>query len=235
MTPSQKKGYEILGQSLQKSHIQIRKLMLFHCMQKCGMDTCFQCGEKITDINTLSIEHKIAWMGSENPKEMFWDVNNLAFSHLRCNSIGIKNKNRLIHPSVNAYVKRGCRCEECTNLYLKRKESEKKYSKKYKKKKQQNLTTERKKEILSNVEIHPSYRTYDLGCRCEKCREFMRTKKEKYRRSKRIQPIKPRTHPSISAYDTYGCRCDECKTLKREKGKQYRLKKKQQKLTATKL
>jgi hypothetical protein len=47
--------------------------------------TCFRCGEKLTR-ETFSVEHKIPWLNSEDPIELFFDLDNIAFSHLKCNS-----------------------------------------------------------------------------------------------------------------------------------------------------
>lgn len=56
---------------------------MFSLVQECKKDNCFKCGKKITDIAEFSIEHKIPWLG--NNSSLFWDLNNIAFSHLSCN------------------------------------------------------------------------------------------------------------------------------------------------------
>lgn len=69
---------------------------------------------KINTVEELSIEHKTPWLNSNNPKELYFDLNNIAFSHLSCN-IGARRNKETKHPSVYAYLK-GCRCLECTKL-----------------------------------------------------------------------------------------------------------------------
>ena len=46
---------------------------------------CYRCGEIMTR-ETFSIEHKVPWLHSENPIELFFDLENIDFSHLKCNS-----------------------------------------------------------------------------------------------------------------------------------------------------
>jgi len=63
----------------------LRKQLLFKLVQESGKDICYQCGLKIEYEKDLSIEHKIAWMRSEDPKALFFDYENIAYSHLSCN------------------------------------------------------------------------------------------------------------------------------------------------------
>ena len=76
---------EQLGMSLGKANARLRKKILFDLVKKCNLDFCYRCNEKIEKIEDLSIEHKIHWLHSENPKELFFDLGNIAFSHLKCN------------------------------------------------------------------------------------------------------------------------------------------------------
>ncbi len=64
----------------------LRKSLLFDFSKKLSLDVCFQCNEKILTLREFSIEHKIPWLRAENPKESFFDLNNIAFSHLSCNA-----------------------------------------------------------------------------------------------------------------------------------------------------
>lgn len=61
----------------------LRKMVLLHLLQKYGENVCFKCSEKIEDVNDLSIEHKQPWEGVS--VELFWSLDNIAYSHLRCN------------------------------------------------------------------------------------------------------------------------------------------------------
>jgi hypothetical protein len=76
---------EQLGMSHSTAAHQLRKLLMFQLVQQSGRDLCFQCGEKIESAENMSIEHKKPWLHSEDPKAMFFDLDNIAFSHTKCN------------------------------------------------------------------------------------------------------------------------------------------------------
>lgn len=61
----------------------LRKMVLFHLLCRLEENTCFKCSQSIENVDDLSIEHKLPWE-NRDPK-LFWDLNNIAFSHLRCN------------------------------------------------------------------------------------------------------------------------------------------------------
>ena len=63
----------------------LRKLILFDLLQRFDLDQCFQCGQEIEDVDDLSIEHKEPWQGADDPRAAFFNLDNIAFSHLRCN------------------------------------------------------------------------------------------------------------------------------------------------------
>ena len=75
---------ERLGMPVGTASNRLRKMILFSLVQKCGLDTCFKCGSKIETVDELSIEHKKPWEGVD--VALFWDLDNIAFSHLRCNT-----------------------------------------------------------------------------------------------------------------------------------------------------
>jgi hypothetical protein len=61
----------------------LRKLILFDLLQRHGENVCFKCSKKIETPDELSIEHKQPWEGVS--VELYWSLDNIAFSHLRCN------------------------------------------------------------------------------------------------------------------------------------------------------
>lgn len=97
----------------------LRKSLLFSMAQKLEEDYCFQCGAKIDSIDNFSIEHKIPWLDSDNPEELFFNLDNIAFSHLSCNCSASRKTKEIKHPSEWAYRK-GCRCEECKKVHSNR-------------------------------------------------------------------------------------------------------------------
>lgn len=91
----------------------LRKKILFALARECNYDICYRCRDIIKSEEELSIEHKEAWLYSENPKEKFFDLSNVAFSHLKCNISAKRNRPRITdHGSASMY-KQGCRCDDC--------------------------------------------------------------------------------------------------------------------------
>jgi 5-methylcytosine-specific restriction endonuclease McrA len=110
-----KKKNEQLGMNPGTAANRLRKMVMFSLLQEYGRNICFQCGKHIEDIDNLSIEHKIPWLDSEDPVGTFFDLNNIAFSHMSCNYSAAKtwNKgNKSPHGTESRYHF-GCRCSEC--------------------------------------------------------------------------------------------------------------------------
>lgn len=110
MTTTNKKRHLQLGMPYGTANNKLRKAIMFQMIQRAGLDICFQCGKKIETIGELSIEHKESWLDKEDAKELFFDLDNIAFSHLKCNS-GARVKPFKPHGKT-AYQK-GCRCSIC--------------------------------------------------------------------------------------------------------------------------
>ena len=122
------KKAEQLGMPIGTASNKLKKEILFSLLEKYNENYCFQCKQKIESSDVLSIEHKIPYLDSDKPKELFFDLNNIAFSHLTCNVGAKRNTKTLAHPSVQAYS-RGCRCNECRVLMT---EAKREYRKKNK-------------------------------------------------------------------------------------------------------
>ena len=45
---------------------------------------CYHCNQQMTR-EDFSIEHKIPWLHADNALELFFDLDNIGFSHLKCN------------------------------------------------------------------------------------------------------------------------------------------------------
>jgi 5-methylcytosine-specific restriction endonuclease McrA len=73
-----------LKMSLGKAHSMLVKTVLFDLIKKNNMDICYRCGMPITDIKDVSVDHKIPWLNTN--AQLFWDMKNIAFSHVRCNA-----------------------------------------------------------------------------------------------------------------------------------------------------
>ncbi len=86
MNNSARRKTETLGMHPGTAQNRLRKLILFHLVKRVGEDTCFRCGKKIESTDDLTIDHKESWSGKD--AKLFWDVENIAFSHHLCNSLG---------------------------------------------------------------------------------------------------------------------------------------------------
>jgi len=62
----------------------LRKMIMFDLLKQLNKNFCYKCGKLIKNIDDLSIEHKKPWLHVD--KDLFWDLNNIAFSHLKCNT-----------------------------------------------------------------------------------------------------------------------------------------------------
>lgn len=84
--------HKLLGEPIGTATAKLRKKILFKLVQDAGLDICFQCKQKIETIDDFSIEHKASWQYAKNPKEAFYDLDNIAFSHLHCNITTVPNR-----------------------------------------------------------------------------------------------------------------------------------------------
>jgi len=90
----------------------LKKSLLFSLAQRLHEDICYQCAKKIKSVEEFSIEHKEPWLDSNDPKGLFFDLDNIAFSHLSCNVKAGRKPVKANHPSQYTYRK-GCRCDGC--------------------------------------------------------------------------------------------------------------------------
>jgi DNA-binding CsgD family transcriptional regulator len=85
MTTSEKKK-KLLGMSHGKAAHRLWRAIMFRLIQQTKQDTCYRCNKPIETLEEFSIEHKEPWQHAKNPREVFFDLNNIAFSHKICNS-----------------------------------------------------------------------------------------------------------------------------------------------------
>ncbi len=113
-----------LGESFSSAYHRLVKDLLYDFVSKSGIK-CHQCGGEMTR-EDFSIEHKTPWKGSDDPKDLFFNIENISYSHRVCNTRAKRPQKRKDCPSLMQY-KRGCRCDPCKEL---QRESWKKYVKK---------------------------------------------------------------------------------------------------------
>ncbi len=90
------------------------KDLLFDFVTRAG-ERCFRCKEELTRDN-FSVDHKSPWRNSDNPVELFFDLNNISYSHRSCNS-SVSKRKEATHGGATYYKNKKCRCEECMTWY----------------------------------------------------------------------------------------------------------------------
>jgi hypothetical protein len=73
-----------LGMNPSTAQHRLVKDILWKLIVQTDNQKCCKCGELMSR-ETFSIEHLIPWLDSENPVELFFDLDNIGFSHLSCN------------------------------------------------------------------------------------------------------------------------------------------------------
>lgn len=74
---------QILGVNFSTARARLERDLLFKLATDAG-HRCHRCQEALTRDN-FSVDHKVNWSTSPDPKAMFFDLENIAFSHHRCN------------------------------------------------------------------------------------------------------------------------------------------------------
>ncbi len=73
-----------LGMPFGTAQHRLKKMVMFDLVKRLELNFCFRCGNPINSVDEFSIEHKKPWQGID--ADLFWDLENIAFSHLSCNS-----------------------------------------------------------------------------------------------------------------------------------------------------
>lgn len=84
---SSNKKQEKLGMPIGTASNRLLKSLLFEMAVKLEQHTCYRCGQIIETCSDMSIDHKIAWLNHDDPIEMFFSLDNIAFSHKLCNNL----------------------------------------------------------------------------------------------------------------------------------------------------
>lgn len=164
MTRKRNKEYddrvtEFLGMTDAAARFRLSRLVMFKLAGELGKLVCFQCDDPIQTVEEFSIEHKIPYLWVD--VNLYWDLDNVAFSHLLCNIKRIRNRRPMEH-GVTRYGRKGggCRCQICT-----------KAASEY---------TKRQRAIKSSKPV-PSHIKHGLStyttyrCRCSVCHDAMST------------------------------------------------------------
>lgn len=122
-TAMNNKKNEQLGMPYGTANNRLKKSILFNLLKRYNENYCFQCGLEIEKENELSIEHKVPFLDSEDPIKLFFDLDNIAYSHLSCNCSAARQTKEAFHPNIASY-KKGCRCDECKEIEKLRRRSQ---------------------------------------------------------------------------------------------------------------
>lgn len=74
----------LLGMNPGTASSRLKKMVMLDLLRQLGRDICYRCGVKIQKAEELSLDHKKPWRGIS--ADLFWDIENVAFSHRRCNT-----------------------------------------------------------------------------------------------------------------------------------------------------
>lgn len=73
----------VLGESWSTANYRLNRDLLHHMVQRMGI-RCYHCGGHMPR-DDFSIEHKINWLNHPDGKRLFFDPDNVTFSHTACN------------------------------------------------------------------------------------------------------------------------------------------------------
>jgi hypothetical protein len=73
-----------LGMNPSTAQHRLVKDILWKFIVETNNHNCCKCGELMSR-DTFSIEHLTPWLDSEDPLKLFFDLDNISFSHLSCN------------------------------------------------------------------------------------------------------------------------------------------------------
>lgn len=86
MINSNQRKAELLGEPFGTANNKLRKIVLYELAKQLSLLDCYRCG-KFMVIKDFSIDHKERWGVADDPIKVFYDIENIAFSHGVCNTV----------------------------------------------------------------------------------------------------------------------------------------------------
>ena len=86
---------KLLGLPLATANYRLYKQVLFSVVVKLGENVCHRCSLAIESSDELSIEHKEDWLSAKYPAQVFFDLENIGFSHILCNTRAATQKRKI--------------------------------------------------------------------------------------------------------------------------------------------
>lgn len=105
------KKKEQLGMNPSTASGRLVKDVLWSLIVKTKQDICCKCNNSMTR-ETFSIEHVKPWLDSDDPVGLYFDLENISFSHLSCN-ISDARKQEAACGTYTRYKNHSCRCDAC--------------------------------------------------------------------------------------------------------------------------
>ena len=99
-----KKKREQLGMNPSTASGRLVKDLLYRFIVEAKRNSCYVCSEEMSR-DTFSIEHRVPWLDSDNPAGLYFDLDNITFSHKSCNFSRSRNaqRNKTCCPAGHAY------------------------------------------------------------------------------------------------------------------------------------
>jgi hypothetical protein len=102
-----------LGMNASTAANRLRSDLLFSFVKLAG-HKCHRCGGELTR-ESFSVEHIKPWLGADDAVELFFDIENIAFSHQSCNySAGGKGRSTQFTPEDRASRDRASKARHWT-------------------------------------------------------------------------------------------------------------------------
>ena len=101
-----------LGMNPSTASGRLVKDILWSLITETNKNICYKCNEVMCR-KTFSVEHKEPWLDSLDPLKLYFDLDNIAFTHLRCNIKDSRRRPPSKCGTPTQYNKYGCRCEPC--------------------------------------------------------------------------------------------------------------------------
>ncbi len=110
---SEEKEYQ-LGMTYGKAYNRLLKDVLWMLIVEADRYKCCRCGQYMTR-EDFTIEHIEPWLHAEDPVKLFFSLENIGFSHHKCNMDARRNPTEIkpLECGTSKKYERGCRCDEC--------------------------------------------------------------------------------------------------------------------------
>ena len=93
-----------LGMEMKSASTKLMRDLLWQYIENSGETLCHACGEPLCR-ETFTVEHIEKWLDSEDPAGLYFDLNNISFSHQRCNTPRIRPQHRDVNPATKIFTK----------------------------------------------------------------------------------------------------------------------------------